>query len=212
MKKRISYICMMLMLGVVSLSAFDLKDLLKGASGGNGSGAADIVNGIVNTITASKIEMKDLTGKWAYDQPAVTFSSDNLLQKAGGVAASGAIVNKLRPYYTKAGLNNMTIEFGTDSTFVAKTGRITVKGSVEPAENNMFRFNIKAFGKVPAGSINAYAEKQGNNLCLTFDAKKLIKLAETVASLSGNATLKTASDLINSYEGVNIGVSLKKKQ
>lgn len=201
----------MALFGISAVSAFDLKDILKGTSSGEGNQAADIVNGIVNTLTATKIEYKDLKGNWSYNAPAVSFTSDNLMQKAGGVAASGAIVNKLKPYYAKAGITGMTIEFGADSTFVAKTARLTVRGSVQPLDDSMFKFNIKALGKIPAGSINAYAERQGTNVCLTFDAKKLIKLAETIASLSGNATLKTASDLLNSYEGVNIGVSLKKK-
>lgn len=201
----------MALFGISAVSAFDLKDILKGASSGEGNHAADIVNGIVNTLTATKIEYKDLKGSWSYNAPAVSFTSDNLMQKAGGVAASGAIVNKLKPYYDKAGITGMTIEFGADSTFVAKTARLTVRGTVQPLDDSMFKFNIKALGKIPAGSINAYAERQGTNVCLTFDAKKLIKLAETIASLSGNATLKTASDLLNSYEGVNIGVSLKKK-
>lgn len=211
MKKRICYLCLMALLGISAVSAFDLKDILKGSSSGEGNQAADIINGIVNTLTATKIEYKDLKGNWSYNAPAVSFTSDNLMQKAGGVAASGAIVNKLKPYYAKAGITGMTIEFGADSTFVAKTARLTVRGSVQPLDDSMFKFNIKALGKIPAGSINAYAERQGTNVCLTFDAKKLIKLAETIASLSGNATLKTASDLLNSYEGVNIGVSLKKK-
>lgn len=211
MKKRISYIFFMAMLGILSVSAFDLKDILKGSSSGSGGGAADIVTGIVNTLTSSKVEYKDLVGQWAYQQPAVTFTSDNLLQNAGGIAASTTIVNKLKPYYTKAGMDNLTIEFGTDSTFVAKTARLTVRGTVEPIENDMFKFNIKALGKIPAGSINAYAEKQATGITLTFDAQKLMKLAETVASISGNATLKTASDVINSYDSLNIGVSLKKK-
>lgn len=211
MKKRISYFCLMALLGISAASAFDLKDILKGASSGEGSQAADIVSGIVNTLTATKIEYKDLTGSWGYNAPAVSFTSDNLMQKAGGVAASGAIVNKLKPYYAKAGITGMTIEFGADSTFVAKTARLTVRGTVQPLDDSTFKFNIKALGKIPAGSINAYAERQGTNVCITFDAKKLIKLAETIASLSGNATLKTASDLLNSYEGINIGVSLKKK-
>lgn len=212
MKKRLYTLIALALLGVVSLSAFDLKDLLKGAGSGENSSATDIVSGIVNAVTSSSLEYKDLTGKWAYNQPAVTFASDNLLQKAGGVAASTAAVNKLKPYYTKAGLTNLTIEFAEDSTFVAKTKRLTVQGTVETLDDGMFKFNIKALGKIPAGSINAYAERQGTNIALTFDAKKLIKLIETIASLSGNSTLKTASDLVSSYDGINIGVNLKKQK
>lgn len=209
MKKRFLFIAAMAVAGIASSVAFDLKDIVKSAGSGNTS-AGDIVSGIVNAVTSSNIEYKDLVGTWAYNQPAVTFASDNLLQKAGGVAASATIVNKLKPYYSKAGVTNLTIEFGEDSTFVAKTKMMTMQGTVSKLDDGMFKFNIKALGKIPAGSINAYAERQGTNVALTFDAKKLMKLVQTIASVSGNATIKTASDLVNSYDGINIGVNMKK--
>lgn len=193
----------------LSASAFDIKDLLKG-NGDSNSSASDIVSGIVGAVTATAVEYKDLPGTWHYDKPAVAFKGSDALKNAGGIAASGAIVNKLKPYYTKAGLDKLTIEFGEDSTFVATSGKITLKGDVQSMGDGQFKFNIKALGKIPSGSINAFAEKQGSNICLTFDAKKLIKLAETIASLSGNATLKKASELLDSYDGINIGMSLKK--
>ena len=211
MRRRISIFWVMALIGITSLSAFDLKEILKGATSGENSSASDIISGIVNTVTSTKVEYADLVGNWKYAQPAVTFNSDNLLQKAGGAAASTRIVNKLSPYYAKAGLNNMTLTFGSDSTFVAKTTRLTMRGTVTSLNNGAFQFNIKALGKIPAGTINAFAEKQGNNISMTFDAQKLIKLVERIASLSGNSTLKTVSNLVNSYEGVNIGLSIKKR-
>ena len=211
MKKRLYLLAVLAMLGIASVSAFDLKDLLTGAGAGQSSTAGDIVGGLINAVTSSSVEYNDLVGNWAYNSPAVTFESDNVVQKATGAVGSAAIVSKIKPYYDKAGLNGLTIEFGADSTFVAKVKRMTVQGTVESLGNGAFKFDIKALGKIPAGSINARAERQGSNLALTFDAQKLIKLVETVASLSGNATLKTASDLIKSYDGVNIGFNLKKK-
>lgn len=188
-------------------SAFDLKGLLNNA--GN-TDASDVVNGLVNAVTSTSVEYKDLPGTWRYNKPAVTFKSDNMLKNAGGAAASATIVNKLKPYYATAGLNNMTVKFAADSTFEIKTGKINVNGTVQSLGKGMFKFNIKALGAIPSGSINAYIERQGKNIAITFDAKKLIKLAETLASLSGNATIKTVTDMINSYEGINIGFDLKK--
>lgn len=211
MKKRICNICVMALMGITSLSAFDLNELLKSATSGNNSSASDIISGIVNAVTSTSVEYADLVGNWKYSKPAVTFSSDNLLQNAGGVAASTTIVNKLKPYYTKARLNNMTLTFGSDSTFVAKTTRLSVSGTVTSLGNGSFQFNIKALGKIPAGSITAFAQKQGSEISLTFDAQKLVKLVEKIASLSRNSTLQTVSNLVNSYDGVNIGLTVKKQ-
>lgn len=213
MKKRIFYLSFIALMCASTISAFDLKDLLKGATSGSGSSssASDLVNSIVNAVTSSGVEYSDLVGDWAYSQPAVSFSSDNLLQNAGGVAASSTIVAKLKPYYTKAGVNNMTLTFGSDSTFVAQVKKIKVQGTVKMIDEGTAQFNFKAFGKVPTGSINAFVEKNSSGVNITFDAKKLLQLAEKIASLSGNATLQKASNLVNSYDGVNIGVALKKK-
>lgn len=212
MKNRIFYISFIALMWAGSISALDLTSLLKGVTSGTGSGssASDIVNSIVNSITSTSVKYNDLIGSWSYSAPAVSFSSGNFVQDAGGVAASSAIVAKLKPYYTKAGVQNLKIEFGADSTFVAQINKLKVQGTVHVIDKDTFKFNFKAFGKVSTGSINAFIEKNSSGINITFDAKKLLKLAETIASISGNATLQKASKLVNSYEGVNIGVALKK--
>ena len=126
MKKRLYLLAVLAMLGIASVSAFDLKDLLKGAGSGQSSTAGDIVGGLINAVTSSSVEYNDLVGNWAYNSPAVTFESDNVVQKATGAVGSAAIVSKIKPYYDKAGLNGLTIEFGADSTFVAKVKKMTV--------------------------------------------------------------------------------------
>ncbi len=71
-------------------------------------------------------------------------------------------------------------------------------------------FSFKALGKIPVGNMNAQVEKQINSMTITFDASKLIKLVDAVASITGQSTLKTVSQLLNSYDGLNCGFELKK--
>lgn len=198
-----------------SAKSQDIRSILSGIgkSVGNkdsgSSGLGDVLN-VVGALVGGKVEYKDMVGVWSYSSPAISFQSDNVLQKAGGAAASTMLENKIKPYYQRAGLTNLKMEFKSDSTFVATAGKFKAQGKITSLGDGAFVFNFKAFGSVPSGKLNAYAEKSGSNLLLTFDASKLVNLASKIATLSGNSTLKSASSLLNSYEGVNVGFEMKK--
>ena len=201
----------------------DLTDLLKGAagalkggSGETGSTALSGLKGMVEgLISKSDLSEADLVGSWAYSAPAVAFKSDNLLQKAGGAAAAGVITEKLAPYYAKAGITNLQAVFNDDKTFQFKIKRVTLTGTFEKdttSETGDFIFNFKAAGKIPVGKFKAHVEKVGSKLTITFDASKLITLVNTIASVSGQSTLKSVASMLNSYDGLNCGFELSKAQ
>lgn len=202
----------------------DITDLLKGAAGalkgGSGesagstalSGLKGMVEGL---ISKSNLSEADLVGSWQYSAPAVAFQSDNLLQKAGGAAAAGIITEKLAPYYAKAGITGLTAVFNQDKTFKFQVKRVTLSGTFEKdatSETGDFIFNFKAAGKIPVGKFKAHVEKVGSKLTITFDASKLITLVNTIASISGQATLKSVATMLNSYDGLNCGFELSKAQ
>lgn len=202
----------------------DITDLLKSAAekakGGSddnsGSTALSGLKGLAEgLLTSSKVGEDDLVGNWRYNAPAVTFKSDNLLQKAGGSAASGVIVEKIAPYYEKAGITSLTATFNQDRTFELKVKKITLTGTYALAgdeANGDFVFNFKAVKKLPLGKMNAHVDKVGSKITLTFGASKLIKLVNTVAQVSGRASLQSAAKLLNSYDGLNCGFELSPAQ
>ncbi len=191
----------------------DITDLLKGAAskigGGDGSTALSGLKGAVEGMIAkSDLTAADLVGDYKYSAPAVSLQSDNALQKLGGSAATGVIVDKLAPYYQKAGLTSMTATFREDGTCEFKVKRATVTGTYERNESGDFTFNFKAVKKIPLGKMNAHVEKIGKKLTLTFDASKLIKLVNAVASVSGQSSLQAAAKMLNSYDGLYAGFEL----
>lgn len=191
----------------------DITDLLKGAAskigGGDGSTALSGLKGAVEGMIAkSDITAADLVGDYKYSAPAVSLQSDNALQKLGGSAATGVIVDKLAPYYQKAGLTSMTATFREDGTCEFKVKKATVTGTYERNESGDFTFNFKAVKKIPLGKMNAHVEKIGKKLTLTFDASKLIKLVNAVASVSGQSSLQAAAKMLNSYDGLYAGFEL----
>lgn len=194
----------------------DLKDILGGVLGKSSdnnsslSGLGTIIN---NVLTSSNLSLADLQGSWAYQEPAVEFKSDNLLQKAGGAAASTAIVNKIKPYYEKAGINNLKFTADSVGNFTFSTGKISVSGSISKTEEaGVFQFQFKAVGKINLGKITTYVSKSATGqLKLTFDASKLISLVNGIAQISNNSTMQSAASLLNSYDGLTVGFVLKKE-
>ena len=80
-------------------------------SGGGLSGLGQVGNIISGLISSSNVTAADLVGNWRYSQPAIAFESSNFLQKAGGAAASSVIIEKLTPYYNKAGIDRLKATF-----------------------------------------------------------------------------------------------------
>ena len=98
--------------------AFDLKDIL----GGNGGGI--VGNLLEGVFTKTDLTTKDLMGVWTTDKPAVSFKSEDMLKKAGGMAAAAALETKLTPYFEQFGLNGATLTVNADSTFSLKSKRL----------------------------------------------------------------------------------------
>lgn len=218
MKKTLRFIAAAVMLciatpAIKSAPTPDITDLLKGAAskigGSDGSTALSGLKGAVEGMIAkSDLTAADLVGDYRYSAPAVSLQSDNALQKLGGSAATGVIVDKLAPYYQKAGLSSMTATFREDGTCEFKVKKATVAGTYERNEAEDFTFNFKAVKKIPLGKMNAHVEKIGKKLTLTFDASKLIKLVNAIASVSGQSSLQAAAKMLNSYDGLYAGFEL----
>jgi hypothetical protein len=224
MKKFLSIVWLVALCSCSS-QAYNLKDLVNGASSvassatttttsKNSSSSSDILGKlgslVSNATASSNFEVSDLVGSWSYVSPAVSFTSDNVLQSLGGAAASTAIEDKLATYYKAAGLNNITLTVASDQSFTMKLRFGSLKGTITKDSNNQLVFNFMAFGTYSIGSIAAEATKSGSTLNLTFDAKKVIEVAQTVSAVTNNSTLTSAMSLLSSYDGIYIGFKLKK--
>ncbi len=209
--------------------AWDISDLLSGISGNSSDnstsqqkkdtstkksgGLGDLLSGVANALGAGSktLTVEKLAGTWSYVSPAVSFKSDNLLLKAGGAAAASQVENKLAPYYRTAGLNNLVITINNDSTFTFKARRATLNGTIEKnAQTGNFMFKFKALKKINIGSMEAFIVMNGDKMDLTFDVSKLMTILERAGSLTNNSTIKTVSAMLNQYDGMTAGFSLKR--
>lgn len=201
-----------LMVGAISVaSAFSvnaqsLSDILGSLGGNSSSSSGNILSNVLEGVfTRTNLTVKDLVGDYTAQGPAVTFQSENFLQKAGGIAATATIESKLQPYYEKYGLNNMTLAIDEDANFTMKIKGISLKGTVTQGdEQGTFDFNFNVLG-INLGKFKAYVEKSGNNLNVMFDATKLKSFISTVAKLTGNTMATTVGSILDSYDGACIG-------
>lgn len=203
-------IAVALLFSGATASAQGLSDILKGLGNGDGIGST-ISNALQGIFTKTDLSMADIVGSYESTGPAVSFKSDNFLQKAGGIAGAAALESKLQPYYEQYGLTGMTMTVMPDSTFTMNVKRLKLSGDVVcHAGEGTFTFNVKV-GGMKVGQFTAYVQKSGKNLDLMFDANKLKQLISMVAKFSGQSLATAAAKILDSYEGACIGFNLEYK-
>ena len=191
-----------LMLSQPVQAQISLDNVLKNVAGqtGTSNGSSAKSNGITSALTSifdsKKIaKAEDLVGNWNYTEPAIVFTSSNFLKSASGKVASVAIEKKLQAQLNKYGIKkgSMKMTFDKDGKFTQTVAK-----------------NVKlSFGGV-AEQFLGTTQIQGNDLLIVMDATKLMGYMKTLGALSGNSTLKTASSLLGSMDGMLCGLRLQK--
>ena len=184
-----------LMMTSVPVKAQSLKDLL--------GKATEVVQAVTG---ADSVKM---VGNWTYSGSSIEFESDNLLSKAGGGVAANAAEKKLDEYLTKVGIKagNTKFAFAQDSTLTVSWNGKVKKGTYS-YDASTKKVTLK-FGKLL--TISPKVTAKSSELDLLFEADKLFKLITYITSKSGNATLQSISSLANNYDGMLLGLALKKE-
>ncbi len=158
-----------------------------------------------NTITLSP---QTIAGTWNYSRPDCVFESENFLMKAGGEVAAAQIEAKVAPYLAKVGIKEgMSYTFNTDGTYTMTIGGRAINGQYTlDAENKTITMTFLA-GLTQSTAKIAFT---GTKLSLLYDADKLLAMVKGVSKLSGNSTVSTLSQLLDSYDGLLVGLELTK--
>ena len=164
-------------------------------------------NILISVIGLDKPSQAELIGTWRYTQPGVAFTSENLLAKAGGEVAAAKIREELNTYYKQFGVSssNTVIQFNQDNTFTAKILGKTISGNYT-YDQQTCQITLKTL----LFTMPAYTKRTVNGMSVLFESKKLLTVLQTVAAISGNATLQTIGDLSTNYNGVRLGFDMKK--
>lgn len=219
MKKKFLSCAMILSLSLISNSAFAqlnignvLKDVVgsnSNNSGSSGSTTNDLLSGLTSVFSYDKVaSMDDLAGSWTYTEPAVVFSSENFLKNAGGKVASAAMEKKLQSQLNKIGVTKgqMKMTFTKDGNFTQTIKGKTLKGTYTVDGKSVV---LKYVGQVK--QLVGTTQVDGDALIIVMDASKMLSYMKVLGAMSGNNSLKTASSLVGSMDGMQCGLRLNKE-
>jgi len=196
-----------------------LGSVLGGMTGTTNTGDAvtsagtSILNDLLGTLLSKTITEKSFVGTWTYQTPEVRFESENLLAKAGGSVMASSIEQKLDNYLSKVGITKgvTTFTFNSDKSYTIQTkGRVISSGTYTYDRNSQTLRMQGTFGLL---NQECFVGMDGTNLCLLYDADKLLTVVNSAASILGQASStlgSVASVFGQNYNGMKLGFSLSK--
>lgn len=179
-----------------------------GAATGSSNNGSSILSGLSTIFNSSLGATKDrIVGTWTYTEPAVVFSSSNVLKNIGGKVASSAIENKLAEQFEKAGIKKgaMSMTFDKDGNFTQTIGGKTMSGTYTVKDSKIV---LSYLGGIK--QLVGTTQLDGNDLLIVMDSSKLLKYASVIGTLTGNTAVKSLGNLLGSYEGMEVGMKLNK--
>ncbi len=195
----------------IGMSAqIDLNGVLDGVLGSssNSSSTGDLISSLTSVFSNKKQATADnIIGTWNYTEPAIVFTSDNLLAKATSKIAANKVEKKLQEqlskYGIKPGLFSMT--FNEDGTFSETINGKTAKGKWTIKDSKL----QLTIGGVKALSVTTQID--GKNIQFVTDATKLLNLFKSFGAKSSNANLKTVTSLMKNVKGMQAGITLHRQ-
>jgi len=170
----------------------------------NGQSIKGITKSAMNHLSSL-----DITGTWKYTGTAVQFESDNLLKKAGGKAASATLEKKVDSQLSKLGFEAgvTTFTFNSDSTFTNTTGNKTLSGKYTYDSSTKY-ITLKYVSHIP---LKAKLSGSGSKISLLFEANSFLSFVTFIGSHSGISVVQSLTSVLNSYDGMMVGMELKKE-
>lgn len=206
---KVAVMGLMLMASAPASAQIDLDNVLNNVLGATGSSSTgDLVSNLTSVFSSKKqATAEKVVGTWAYTEPAIVFTSDNLLAKATSKIASNKVEKKLQEYLTKYGITpgTFSMTFNADGTFSETLKGKTTSGKWEVKDSKL----LLTVAGVKTLSITTQID--GKDMQFVTDATKLLKLFKSVGAKSTNKNIQTVTSLMKSVDGMQAGVSLRKQ-
>ena len=165
-------------------------------------------------ILSDSLSQKDLIGAWTFEGTAVRLETDDILKKAAGEIAASKAEEKLDEYCRKYGLTAKAgaFTFKEDGTFESSNGKTTQKGTytLKGDKLTLKYGNGKHIKNI--GSLTATVKRESSGeISLLWDASRMIDVFTSLTAKTSNASLQSISTLLQGYDGLKVGIRLKKK-
>ena len=185
--------------------AQSLGDVLNAIGSQKGS---DIAQGLTSIFSSEKqATAEKIVGTWVYTEPAIVFTSDNILAKAASKVAANKVEKKLQEQLSKYGIQpgTFSMTFKEDGTFTETLKGRKTQGTWQVKDSKL----ILSIAGVKALSITTQID--GKDLQFVTDATKLLNLFKTMGANSSNQNIKTIASLMKSVNGMQAGITMKKQ-
>jgi hypothetical protein len=206
---KVAVMGLMLMASAPASAQIDLDNVLNNVLGATGSSSTgDLVSNLTSVFSSKKqATAEKVVGTWAYTEPAIVFTSDNLLAKATSKIASNKVEKKLQEYLTKYGITpgTFSMTFNADGTFSETLKGKTTSGKWEVKDSKL----LLTVAGVKTLSITTQID--GKDMQFVTDATKLLNLFKTLGAKSSNSNIKTVSSLMKNVKGMQAGITLRKQ-
>ena len=203
---KVALIATMLMV-VMTTQAQNLNDVLNNVLGGSSSGD-NLASNLTTVFSSKKQATKEkVVGTWSYAEPAIVFTSDNILAKVGSKIAANKLENKLQEYLTRYGIKPgaFTMVFNEDGTFTETLKGKTINGKWSVQDSKLM---------LTAGGVKSLAvttQVSGKEMMFVTDATKLLNLFKAIGAKSSNSQIRTITSLMKSIDGMQAGITMKKQ-
>ena len=209
------------MAAALTLTSCTLPTATGGTSTTSGTSTTDgligagvsILNGLLGSVLANNISEQTLVGTWTYQAPECRFESESLLAQAGGEVMANTIEKKLDTYLSKVGIKQgvTSYTFNEDKTFaIQSSGRTISTGTYTYDKSSK---TLKLNGSLGLLNQSCLVGMDGTNLCLMYDADKLLTGINAIGGALGNSggIIGTIGGLLgNNYKGMKLGFQLSK--
>ena len=197
----------MMMMFSAQVNAQSLGDVLNGVLS-NSSSADNVVSNLTSVFSSDKqATAEKIVGTWSYTEPAIVFTSNNILAKAASKIAANKVEKKIQEQLSKYGITpgTFTMTFNEDGTFTETLKGKTTKGTWT-VQNSKLQLTV-----VGVKALSITTQIDGKDLQFVTDATKLLNLFKTLGAKSSNSSIKTAASLMKSVNGMQAGITLRKQ-
>ena len=194
-----------MMVFAVQGQAQTLGDVLNAIGSQQGS---NVAQGLTSVFSSSKqATAEKIVGTWNYTEPAIVFTSDNILAKAASKIAANKVEGKLQEQLSKYGIKpgSFTMTFNEDGTFSETLKGKTTKGRWEVKDSKLI------LSVVGVKAISITTQIDGKDLQFVTDATRLLNLFKTIGAKSSNSSIKTVASLMKSVNGMQAGITMRKQ-
>ncbi len=232
--KKILILAVIFSLATNAMAQSGLSNMLGNLFGGKTDSSktettTNAVSNVLGALIGNSLPVTNemLIGTWEYTSVACVLKSNDALSNVGGALGSSKIEETLNGYLAKVGVKEGScyFTFANDSSCVFKVAGKDVKGKYNFNAQEK-KLQLTFYSRLNMTADVAY---NLNTVNIVFNADKLLSLVKSVTSKvagssdgegskvssllgdSASSTLSTVSSLLEKYDGMMLGLKMKKQ-